>query len=109
MNGENNGPAVPVPRLVKFHLPQFTANDPDTSFSAIEHIFMVNLVASVNEKFSSLLQCLDATQLGFIRVILTSVSVTKFTEAEERLVQFVGFIAIAETTGEYLTNAILRT
>lgn len=87
-NAEQNNTATT--RLVKFHLPEFTANDPETWFSAVEHIFRVNLVSSEDEKFSSLLQCLDATQLGFIRDILASTSQSKFTDAKERLVQIHG-------------------
>lgn len=86
--------AQPAPaqmsRLVKFHLPTFTANDPDTWFSAVEHIFRVNQVTSEDEKFSMLLQCLDPTQLGYIKDILGENSPNKFTAAKERLVQIHG-------------------
>lgn len=77
-------------RIVKYNLPEFTANDPDTWFSAVEHIFKVNSVSSEDEKFSSLLQCLDAIQLGFIKDILTSNSQAKFTESKARLIQIHG-------------------
>lgn len=78
------------PRLVRFTLPDFTPNDPEIWFSAVDHIFRTNSITSEEEKFSSLLQYIDSTELGHIRDIIPSNSPTKYSQAKARLQQIHG-------------------
>lgn len=53
-------------RIVKFILPKFNPADTKTWFAAVEHIFHTNGVNSEEERFSSLLQHLDSSDLSHI-------------------------------------------
>lgn len=63
-------------RLVRFTLPDFTLNDPEIWFSAVDHIFKTQNISSEEGKLSGLLQHKDRTELGHIRDIIPNQSET---------------------------------
>lgn len=85
-------------RLVKFSLPDFMPNHTDVWFSAVDQIFKTQAVLSEDEKFSCLLQYIDASELSHIRDIITSEAADKYTRAKTRLQQIHGKSRLEQLT-----------
>lgn len=84
-------PAAPtIGKFVKFSLPAFSTDDPETWFAAAHHIFSSNAVQTEDEKFSYLLQCLGPLELSHIKDIIISAGQNKYTSTKERLIRIHG-------------------
>lgn len=96
-NGSNSGAGTssvlqfqPNMKITRFTLPEFTPDDPDTWFAAVEHIFRSNDVDTEDKKFSNILQYLTGSDLSHIKDIIPSDSADKYTQAKTRLTQIYG-------------------
>lgn len=85
----SNANQVPS-KLVKFNLPEFNSQDPETWFVAVEIIFTSNKVTADEERFSYLLQHLDSQELVHLRDILTSKAANRYEQSKKRLIQVHG-------------------
>lgn len=85
-------------RVGKFTLPDFTPNDPETWFAAVEHIFLVNNITSDDVKFANLLQYLDGSELCHIKDIISSTETGKYGKSKSRLIQIHGKSQLEQLT-----------
>ncbi len=87
----NTTPAAMTPRITKFSLPSFAIkDDPDTWFGVADQIFAAQQVLTEYEKFGFLLQSLSHQDISYIKDIVGSDSINKYTDAKQRLVAVYG-------------------
>lgn len=98
-NTSETPPAASVVQYVRFSLPEFTPHDPDTWFSAAEHIFQAHKVETEDTKFANVLQYLSGADLSHIKDIIPSTTIKdKYTQAKDRLTQIYGRSRVDEIT-----------
>jgi len=76
--------------IAKFVLPEFTNNDPEAWFAAVEHILLANKVTNDTDRFSHVLQAIPATMLTHMKDIINSTTQDKYEQAKLHLLQFYG-------------------
>ncbi|XKL61490.1 hypothetical protein PGB90_008547 [Kerria lacca] len=88
---DNMTPPVPtVSKFVKFSLPSFSTDDPETWFAAAQHIFNSNSMKTEDGRFLYLLQYLGPLELSHIKDIIISSCQNKYTATKERLIRIHG-------------------